>query len=212
MGSFAKLMRHYFEKDQPVKVVAFTADKQFCKVTLFDGLPLIPFEDIHLSYSKEKYYMFLAVGYSNMRARVIMYSKMMNKGFKTTNYVSNNACVDSDLVVGNNNIILQGTQIEPFCNVGNNNIFWSSVIISHDVAVGSNNFLASQSLIGGFTKIGDNCFLGFNSSVTSNIHLANETFLAAKSFLNEDSLPFSRYQGVPARLVSNHLNDGILVR
>ena len=212
LGDFAKAMRYYFAKDTDYQVVAFCADKNYINQQELDGLPVVPFENIENIYCNNKFTMFVAVGYSQMRARRLMYERATNKQYKMANYVSPLANVDPSVVFGMNNVVLQGSQIEPFCTIGNNNIIWSSVNISHDVRLGSHCFMASQSLLGGRVKVGDGCFLGFNCTILQDLVLAEETLVGAKSLVVSATQPFSENIGLPAKIVRFHNQEGILIK
>ncbi|KKL01186.1 acetyltransferase, partial [Rheinheimera mesophila] len=179
-GSFAKMMRLYLERIDGQKVIAFCVDRAFLGSNRnFDGLPVIAFEEIEQLYPNDCYYIFVAVGYSNMRSRKLMYERAKFKGYKFVNYIDGSAIVDETVVLGNNNIVLLGTIIEQNCIIGDNNIFWSSVVISHDVAIDSHCFFASKSLVGGNCQIGDNCFFGFNSVCVQDVVIGKESLIGA---------------------------------
>lgn len=212
IGTFAKLLYYYFTKDSNYKIVAFCADRIYIKDKNFCNLPLIPFEDLERSYSPEKFKVFVAVGYSNMRARKIMFDKIKSKNYESVNYISSKAILDSNVIVGENNVILENTVIEPFVKIVNNNIIWSSSNICHDVFIDSHSFIAAQTLIGGFSKIKNNCFVGFNSTIIQNIVLENETLVGAKSLVLKNTKSFTKYIGNPAKSVSTHEQEGIKIK
>ncbi len=212
IGTFAKLLYYYFTKDSNYKVVAFCADRIYIKDKNFCNLPLIPFEDLERSYSPEKFKVFVAVGYSNMRARKIMFDKIKSKNYECVNYISSKAIIDSSFTIGENNVILENTVIEPFVKITNNNIIWSSSNICHDVFIDSHSFIAAQTLIGGFSKIKNNCFVGFNSTIIQNIVLENETLVGAKSLVLKNTKSFTKYIGNPAKSVSTHEQEGIKIK
>lgn len=212
LGNFARMMRYYFSNDSKYDVVAYCADRKFITDNVFDELPVVSFEDVQDIYSCVDFVMFVAAGYSKMRTREIMFNKALSKKYHLATYISSKANVDNSVEIGVNNVVLQDTQIEPFCKIGENNILWSSVNISHDVEVGSHCFIASQSLIGGFSSIGDGSFVGFNSTVLQNIVLAKETLVGAKTLVLEDTAPFSRNIGIPSKCVGFHFEEGIFVK
>ncbi len=212
LGDFAKTMRYYFAKDTDYKVVAFCADKNYINQDELDGLPVVPFENIENIYGNDEYKMFVAVGYSKMRARKLMYEKARNKQYEMASYVSPLANIDPSVVFGMNNVVLQGSQIEPFCTIGDNNIIWSSVNVSHDVRIGSHCFIASQSLLGGRVKVGDGCFLGFNCTILQELMLAEETLVGAKSLVISTTQPFSENIGLPSKIARFHIEDGIVIK
>lgn len=210
-GDFAKQMHYYFEHDSKYTVIAFCADEAYIHTPILNDLPVCPFETIDTLYPATRYKMFVAVGYSSMRARVSMYEKAKLKNYCCVNYISSSAIIDKNSSIGDNNAILSNVVIEPLVKIGDNNIVWSSAVICHNVCLKNHSFLAAQVLVGGFSKVGNNCFLGFNSTVSDNIELASETLVAAKSLILEDTIKQSKYMGVKAKKISSHPN-GIKVQ
>jgi len=208
-GDFAKLMYHYFKTDSKYNVVAFCVDKPFKNSDTYCKLPLISCEDMYKKYPNKNYQSFVAVGYSNMRIRKIMFDKIKDMGYTCVNYISSKANVDKSLLLGENNVILQGSTIEPFVKINNNNIIWSSVTISHDVKIKSHSFFASQSLVGGFSIIKNNCFIAFKSTIINNIILDKETLLGSCSLQLTNTKKYTQYFGSPTKAISTHKKYGI---
>ena len=211
-GDFAKLMLHYFNTDSNYNVVAFCVDSKYLDSYSFCALPLSTFEDIEQKFPPSKTEAFVAVGYSNMRAKKEMFEKIKLKNYKCVNYISSKSVIDSSVELGENNVILSNTVVEPFVKIKDNNIIWSSCNVCHNVSIESHSFIASQSLIGGFSSVKDNCFLGFNSTIIQNVTLAKETLVGAKSLILRNTEEYSKYLGNPANNVGNHKEHGISIK
>lgn len=211
-GTFAKQMLHYLKTDTDNQVVAFCVDDHFETPTVFCELPVIKSSLLLAKYNIDEHQILLAVGYANMRARVNMFESVRDLGYKTLNYIHSSVFIDQSVNIGENNIILPGTIIEPHSVIGNNNILWSSVNISHDAIIGSHNFIATKTTIGGFSKVNENCFLGFSSVVSDNIEVRSETLLGANSCLLVDSQKYGKYLGSPAVLKNSHEKKGIIFK
>ena len=212
IGDFAKLMLHYFKTDSSYNVIGFCADRKYINDEEFCKLPIISFEEINLIYPSNKYQVFVAIGYSNMRARKIIYNKIKSKNYQCVNYISSKAILANNIIIGENNVILENVVIEPFANIGNNNIIWSSSNICHNTKIHSHCFIAAQTLVGGFCEIKENCFLGFNSTVLQNIVLEDETLVSAKTLINKNTTKCTKYIGIPGKLISNHKDNGIQIK
>lgn len=211
-GDFAKQIYYYLSNDSNYKVVAFCVDEAYLDCETFCELPLVSFERIDTLYPHSEYDAFVAMGYSNMRARKVMFEKIKNKKYKCINYISSQAIIDKSVIIGENNVILQNSVIEPFVEIGDNNIIWSSSNICHDVKVHSHSFIASQSVIGGFSVIKDNCFLGFNATIVQNIVIEEETLVGAKSLILGNTNKYTKYLGNPAKIASSHKKEGIKIK
>lgn len=211
MGSFARLMRVLFAQEKKHQVVGFCADDAFVTTDHYDELPLYTLRDTAECFGPESNLMFVAVGYSSMRARSQMYGRAKAAGYNLVNYISPHAVLPDNLVIGENNAIFQGAQIEPGVQIGDNNIIWSSVNLCHDVVIGSHSFMAARSLMGGGSSLGNSCFVGFNATITHRIAVADETLVGAGALILNDTEPFTRYQGVPAKPHSVHACHGIKI-
>lgn len=212
-GDFARLARQYLDEVKGQQVVAYACDSLFMQgVTCIDDLPVEDFESIELKYPVENFCMYVAVGYSNMRARVVMFNKAKQKGYKLVNFVHKHALFDDSVSMGENNFIFPGVVIEKNSSLGSNNILWSSVNICHDVNIGSHCFVAARSLVGGFSKVYDGCFLGFSSIVLQNLTLDTETLVGAGALIIKNTSKFSRYIGAPAVAVGEHEKSGIRIK
>ena len=184
IGEFAQLLKFYLENDKnyknEYKVEAFTLDKDYIKMETFMGLPLIPFEEIERKYTPKDFYCFITIGYKNMnelRSKKLFQAK--EKGFKTRNYISSNACVYNDLIIGENNFIMDNQVIQPFVKIGNNNVFCGGGVISHHSIIGNNCFFTVGAVIAGNSIIKDNCFIGANSVISDGSIIEYKTFISA---------------------------------
>lgn len=209
-GDFAKLMYLYFQSDSGFQVVAFCADKKYIHEREIYGLKVYDFETIEKEFEVERFKMFVAIGYGNMRARERMFYKAKNKGYDLINYVSSTVIMSPNINLGENNAILHGVIIEPNVDIGNNNIIWSSTTICHDGRIGDHNFIAAGTVIGGFSKIDDLCFIGFNSTIIQNIHILNESLIGAKSLQLSNTVACSKWVGSPSKIVGYH-QEGIKI-
>jgi len=214
VGDFAETLSSYIEEENQYKIVAYVVDAQYKpqNSTVFNDKPLLTVEAFLSNEQYEGCCILLAVGYSNMRARKLMFDKAINTGREIVNFVSNKAIVHKSVLLGIGNIIFPNTVIEPNVKIGNNNIIWSSVNISHDVKIGCHSFFASQSLLGGFVVVNDNCFVGFKGTVLQEVTLDIETLVGACSLIAEKTVPHGKYVGIPATLVSTHCKKGISIK
>lgn len=212
IGDLAGLLYYYLNNDSNYEVVAFCVDKQYLNSKIFNNLPVYALEDIDNYYNASEVKFILALGYSSMRFREIVYDKIVKLGFELINYISSKAIVAENVKLGFNNIILQGVVLEPNVEIGNNNIIWSSSIICHDVKIGNHNFIAAGSICGGFSHVKNLCFIGFNSTIIDNIIVENETLIGAKSLLIKNTDSHTKWFGSPAQKVGSHKDFGIKIK
>ncbi len=199
IGPFSELMHYYLTNDSNYKVVAFCADETYIKEREFCGLPVVAFEDIENIYSPEKYKMLVAVGYSKMRNRKIMFDKAKSKKYELINYI-HSSVINHDVKLGENNIILAGCVIEPNVEIGDNNVIWSMTLLGHDCKIENHNYIAAKCLIGGNCQVKDLCFIGNGVNMIDTLFIDNESYLVAGTTLGHNTKEFGMYIGNPARI------------
>lgn len=210
-SDLGKLMLYHFTHDSEYEVVAFCIDQQYITTPQFCNLPVVPFESVENHFPATEYALFVAIGYRNMRSRSVMFNKAKDKGYQLINFISRKAIVREDLIIGENNAIFSSSDIEPDVTIGDNNIFWTRSILGHGVKVGSHNYFSGGAGLGGNCIIGDHCFMGNAALMINGIKIADETFLVAGAVILRDSEPATKYHGNPVRVVSRHLETGIVI-
>ena len=198
-GDFAKLILTYLNDDENYNVIGFCADPSYVDSPEYLGYPLYNIDEVSESLDIENIGFFVAVGYSSMSAREVMFNKIVSKGYRLINIYCKGSNIHHTVETGVNNIFMPQTLIEPFSKIGNNNIFWSSFLICHDAKIKDHNYFASQTIDGGFSKIGSCNFFGFKSTVIDNLTIHNFIVLGAASLLLSDALQQGKYIGIPAK-------------
>lgn len=197
---FAQLASFYFNNDSPYEVAAFSLTEAYMsEPTIFEGLPIVAFEEIEKKYSPKEYAFFIPMAPSNMnKNREKIYVEAKEKGYEFVNYVSSRATVFSNVEIGDNCFILENNTIQPYVKIGNNTILWSGNHIGHHSVIEDHVFVSSHVVLCGHTKIESYCFLGVNSSVMENTTIREGTFIAMNSAVICDTEPWSFYRGNPA--------------
>lgn len=198
-GDFAKLILAYLNDDENYNVIGFCADPSYVDGSEYLGYHLYNIDEVGEFLDVENIGFFVAVGYSSMSAREVMFNKVASKGYQLINIYCKGSNIHHTVKTGVNNIFMPQTLIEPFSKIGNNNIFWSSSLVCHDTEIKDHNFFASQSIVGGFSKIGSCNFFGFKSTVVDNLTVYNFIVLGAASLLLSDALQQGKYIGIPAK-------------
>lgn len=210
-GPFAELMHYHFTHDSDDEVVAFCLDTAYLSQSHFCSLPVVAFEAVTEHYPVDQYSMFVAIGYSKMRNRALLFDKAKAKGYVLVNFISRNAITRENLIIGENNVIHSSTDVDCFVRIGNNNVFWTGSVLGHHLVVGNHNYFSGNCGLGGNCVIGDACFMGNAAVMVNNIRIADETYLVAGTVILRDTEAASRYHGNPAKLVSRHTDTGILI-
>lgn len=187
IGKIADVIQYYMREESGMPVKAFTVDRQFMEGNSFQGLPVIPFEEIQEAYPPESYDMFVAVGYQDMnRLRQQKMHDAEEKGYHLTSYVHPNSTIPGDLVHGKNCFIMNNVCIHPRVSIGEGVFVWSGAMIGHHSTVGNYNWFTSSANVGGNVTMGDNCFLAMNATVSHSVKLGNAIFLGANALVTKD--------------------------
>lgn len=199
-GDIGQIARYYFEIDSEYQPVAFTLDGAYIKDTTFEGLPVVPFEQIENHYSPKEHALFIALSYSGMnKLREEKYRSAKQKGFEIASYISSKCTYLSQFKPGENAFIFEDNTIQPFVRIGHNVTIWSGNHIGHHSIIEDHNFISSHVVISGHCHVEPYCFLGVNATLAHKVRLASETLLGAGSIITKDTEFQSVY--VPAKSV-----------
>jgi sugar O-acyltransferase (sialic acid O-acetyltransferase NeuD family) len=187
-GDIAQIANYYFYIDSEYEVVAFTVDKQYCSEKEFEGLPLLPFEEIEEQFPANQYEIFIALSYSQMnRIRAKKYEEAKMKGYKIASYISSKCSYLSQYPPGENAFIFEDNTVQPFVKIGNNVTLWSGNHIGHHSVIDAHNFVSSHVVISGHCHIHSYCFLGVNATLAHKVTLAKGTLLGAGVVISKDT-------------------------
>ncbi|MGI9594549.1 MAG: acetyltransferase [Acidimicrobiales bacterium] len=186
--SQARLAAHFFATDSDFKPVAYTVDRQYADGDSFEGLPLVPFDEVTDRYPPAEHDLFVALGYSEMnKIRAAKYTEAKAMGYRLPSYVSSRCTYLSDHEPGDNCLILEDNTIQPFVRIGSNVTLWSGNHIGHDSTIGDHVFIASQAVVSGFVTIEDYCFIGVNATLRDDITIRMGSLIGAGAAIMADT-------------------------
>jgi sugar O-acyltransferase (sialic acid O-acetyltransferase NeuD family) len=189
IGRFAEYVKYAFQYDSDFEIAAFSIESSLHETNTFAGLPLVPFEDLAQIYPPDSYYIFVAVGQNEIRARIFEEAK--SRRYNLASYVSSKAITWNNLEVGSNCFIGEGSTIQPFVKIKNNCILFAANI-GHHSTIGDNVLISAMTL-GGNVEVGNNCFLGMNSTVAQNVKIAEKTIIGMGCSISGDTQSNSVY-------------------
>jgi len=147
-------------------------------------------EHIEEQYPPTEYEVILGVGYSRMNTvRQNLFNICKEKGYHIASYIHPTAVISKDAELGEGNIILENTLIQPFVKLGRGNLLWYNVSVAHNGQIGDFCTLAGGASLAGFVTVENNCFLGNSSMVFGRVTLAEYTLLGAMAHVKEDTQP-----------------------
>jgi sugar O-acyltransferase (sialic acid O-acetyltransferase NeuD family) len=187
-GDIARLALFYFTTDSPYRVAGFTVDRAYRQSDVFEGLPIVDFEDVEARFPPSSHDMFVAVSYAKMnRVRAAKYAEAKRRGYTLASYVSSRATVLTTQPVGDNCFILEDNTIQPFVRIGRDVTLWSGNHIGHDSTIGDHCFIASHVVVSGHCTIGESCFIGVNATLRNSITIADRTLVGAGAVILGDT-------------------------
>ena len=180
----------YLTEDSEHEVVGFTVDRDHIKEPEYQGLPVVPFEDLTESHPPSEYSMYVAVGYANVnQTRAEKYAEAKEKGYELVTYVSSKATIweGGRNEIGDNCFIFEDNTIQPYVKIGNNVVLWSGNHIGHWAQIGDHCFISSHVVISGYTEIGPYCFLGVNSTLRDDITIGASNVIGSGAIIMKDT-------------------------
>lgn len=198
---FAQLACFYLNHDSEHEVVGFSVNEQYLpEEKSFEGLPVIPFENIEQSYPPADFLFFAPMSPNRMnRLRESVYRQIKEKGYQLFSYVSSRATVFPGASIGDNCFILEDNTIQPFTSIGNNVVLWSGNHIGHHSVIKDHVSFTSHVVLSGHCVVEPYCFFGVNATIRDRIHIAEGSLIAMSASVTRDTEPWGVYKGNPAR-------------
>lgn len=199
-GILAKNIYFYLTNDSNYKIAAFTIDSPSIKDTVFEGIPIVPFEEVESLFPPEEFDMFIAVGYQQLNSiRAQKFLEAKGKGYKLISYICSRSTVWSNLKLGENCFIGENNIIQPFVVIEDNVIMWSGNSIAHDTHIGKNCFITACAAIAGEVNVGENCFIGINSTIREQTKIAKNCTIGANTYIARNTHENETYISEPTK-------------
>ena len=208
---FASLAHFYLQHDSEHDVVAFTVTKEYLPDELaFEGLSVVPFEEIERVFAPNEYHLFAPLSPKKMNTiRESVYLQIKAKGYRLISYVSSKASKFPGLEVGENCFILEDNTIQPFTSIGNNVVLWSGNHIGHHGRIEDHVLFTSHVVLSGHCVVEPYAFFGVNSTIRDGLRIAKGSLIAMGACVTKDTEPWGVYKGNPAqkgRLLSSEVD------
>jgi len=187
IGKIADVIQYYMREESGLPVKAFTVDSKFITDPVFNGLPVVAFEELEKNYPPDTYSVFVALGYHDLNAlREQKIAEVEAKGYEIITYIHPASGAPKDLVTGKNCFIMNNVCIHPRVKLGDDVFVWSGAIIGHHSTIGNHNWLTSAANISGNVRTGNNCFFAINSTIGHSATIGNEVFIGANTQVIKD--------------------------
>lgn len=196
----ASLASYLIEQDTPYKVVGFTVDKAYIEQSVYDGKPLVPFEELEHHFLPGEVRLLIPMGYQKINAaRRDKFTSARHRGYEFISYISSRASTWPNVQLGSNCLIYEHAILQPFSVIGDNCIIRSGAHVSHHCEIRDHVFIAAEVAMGGKVKVGEQSFLGVGSVIIDSIELAARTFVGAGAVITRATLPDTVYVGNPGK-------------
>jgi sugar O-acyltransferase (sialic acid O-acetyltransferase NeuD family) len=187
-GDFARVAVQYLRDDSPHDVVAFTVDAEHVPAGRVDGLPVVPFENLHETYPPDEHSVLVAIGFSKANvARASTYERVRVQGYDLLSYVHSSVKIWDTVVLGDNCFVFENNVIQPNVRIGNDVVLWSGNHVGHDTTIGDHCFVASHAVISGNVTIGSYCFVGVNATIRDGVSIADRCVIGAGALIMRDT-------------------------
>lgn len=188
LGDIAQIANYYFKIDSNFKVVAFTVDREFINDSHFEGLPVIPFDEMLIKYLPSKFKLFIAISYTNLnKIREKKYFEAKKLGYQLVSYISSKCTWLTPYEHGDNCFVFEDNTIQPFVNIGNNVTLGSGNHIGHHSSIHDHNFISSHVVVSGHCTINSNSFIGVNSTIGHQVEIGGENIVGAGSMITKST-------------------------
>ena len=198
---FASLAHFYLRHDSPHTAVAFTVHRAYLPESrTFEGLPVVPFEELESHYPPDRACAFAPMSHRRMnRLRQEIFGAFKSRGYELISYVSSRATCFPGTPIGQNCFVLEDNTIQPFTTIGDNVVLWSGNHLGHHSVIRDHAFVTSHVVISGHCDIGPNSFLGVNATFKDQVKLAEGTLVGMGAIIGKDTEPWSLYKADATR-------------
>jgi sugar O-acyltransferase (sialic acid O-acetyltransferase NeuD family) len=206
---FASLAHFYLKHDSKYQVVAFCVNREFLpEDRTFEGLPVVPFEDVEEVYPPADFRFFAPLSHRKMNSlRERVYHQVKEKGYRFISYVSSRATVFMPERIGENCFVLEDNTIQPYTSIGNNVVLWSGNHIGHHSVIHDHVFFTSHVVLSGHCMVKPYAFFGVNATIRDGLTIGEGTLVAMGAAVTADTEDWSIYKGTPARRASVSSKD-----
>ena len=185
------LLNYFNDKEIGIYDDSFAKDN---KQEVVNGIPLIGnIDDI-----KSNQGIFLSVGDNGLRKEYFL--RFKDQIIKDTISHSDSS-QEKDTIFGVSNQFFSHSYINSQVVIGDNNIINTGAIIEHETLLGNHNHIAVGATICGRTIIGNQCLIGAGAVVIDKISICDNVIIGAGSVVVRDIEDAGIYVGNPAKKI-----------
>lgn len=199
-GELGKLVAHHAVHNSQFEIVGYYDD--FRKEKEFNKFPVLgKIDDVIADFKAKRFdQLFIAIGYSQMKAREACYKKF-KQNVPLANIIHSSSYVDLSCVIGEGVFISPGCTLDFGVEIEDNVLLNTGVTIAHHTRVGANTFVAPAVQMAGLITIKENCFIGIGATIKDCINIGRNSIIGAGAVVIKDTAESSTSIGVPAKQI-----------
>ena len=187
LGRIADVVYYYMENESDLRVAGFTCDREYVDRDRFQGLPVVPFDEVENEFPADRFAMFVALGYQQLNAlRADRVAQAKAKGYEIASFIHESSGLPQDTKTGENCFIMNNVCVQPRVTLGNNVFLFSGALVGHHTTIGDNCWITSNANIAGIVNVGKNCFFAINATVANNVTIGDKCFIGANALVTKD--------------------------
>lgn len=185
-GQFAEFMSVYIQQDTQDNIVAYTVDRDFCTKATFNGLPLVPWEDLEAHYPPDEVQVLGPISYRDAnRFRRDRFNEGKKRGYSFYTFI-HPSCHIYTTNIGENVILLENNIVQPFSKIGHNCMLGSNNHIGHHSTLKAHGFLCGRVSIAGNTMIEEGVFWATRTTAIDNITIGAWSIITPGTIATEN--------------------------
>lgn len=133
--------------------------------------------------------------------RIKLHDKIIALGGNIATLIASTAHVSKYAKVGEGTVVLHQAMVNADAVIGKGCIINTYANIEHDAIVGDYTHISTGAMVNGSCRVGNRVFLGSQSVLAQGVLIADNTIVAAGTFVNKSILDTGIYAGNPIRKI-----------
>ncbi len=199
-GALGELVAYHAKNDSDYQIIGFYDD--YSEKNEFFNFPILgKTEKIIEDYKKNNFdYIFIAIGYKQMKARKSLFDKF--KGIIPIATIIHSSCyVDDSCKIGEGVILLPRVVLDYGVEIGDNVLLNTGSVVAHHSTIGNNSFIAPGVNIAGYVKVASECFIGIGAIIVDMINIKENSTIGAGALVIKNLDENSVSIGSPAKII-----------